>query len=89
MQDCVSYKVCGLDHPQPEGTGWNESPLWYVYFRRLFAKKASEDKEINNIFEKIDLNKAIKTSVGTGIIDSLSVNIDTHLISATLVYSPK
>ena len=39
--------------------------------------------------EKIDLNKAIKTSVGTGIIDSLSVNIDTHLISATLVYSPK
>lgn len=39
--------------------------------------------------EKIDLNKAIKTSVGTGIIDSLSVNIDTHLISASLVYSPK
>lgn len=39
--------------------------------------------------EKIDLNKAIKTSVGTGIIDSLSVNIDTHLISATLVYSPR
>jgi hypothetical protein len=39
--------------------------------------------------EKIDLNKAIKTSVGTGIIDSLSVNIDTHLISVTLVYSPK
>lgn len=39
--------------------------------------------------EKIDLNKAIKTSVGTGIIDSLSVNIDTHLIRATLVYSPK
>lgn len=39
--------------------------------------------------EKIDLNKAIKTSVGTGIIDSLSVNIDTHLISTTLVYSPK
>lgn len=39
--------------------------------------------------EKIDLNKAIKTSVGTGIIDSLSVNIDTHLISATLMYSPK
>lgn len=39
--------------------------------------------------EKIDLNKAIKTSVGMGIIDSLSVNIDTHLISATLVYSPK
>lgn len=39
--------------------------------------------------EKIDLNKAIRTSVGTGIIDSLSVNIDTHLISATLAYSPK
>lgn len=39
--------------------------------------------------EKIDLNKAIKTSVGTGIIDSLSVNIDTHLISATLAYSPQ
>lgn len=39
--------------------------------------------------EKIDLNKAIKTSVGTGIIDSLSVNIDTHLISATLTYSPQ
>lgn len=38
--------------------------------------------------ENIDLNKAIKTSVGTGIIDSLSMNIDTKLISATLVYSP-
>lgn len=37
---------------------------------------------------KIDLNKAIKTSVGIGTIDSLSVNIDTHLISTTLVYSP-
>lgn len=37
--------------------------------------------------EKVDLNKAIKTSVGTGIIDSLSINIDTKLISATLVYS--
>lgn len=36
----------------------------------------------------IDLNKAIKTSIGVGIIDSLSVNIDTHLISTTLVYSP-
>ncbi len=36
----------------------------------------------------IDLNKAIKTSIGTGIIDSLSINIDTHLISATLTYSP-
>lgn len=39
--------------------------------------------------KKIDLNKAIKTSVGTGIIDSLSVNIDTQLISATLVYNPQ
>ena len=39
--------------------------------------------------EKIDLNKAIKTSVGTGIIDSASVNIDTGLINATLVFSPK
>lgn len=39
--------------------------------------------------EKIDLNKAIKTTVGTGIIDSLSINIDTKLISATLVYSPQ
>lgn len=38
---------------------------------------------------KLDLNSAIKTSVGTGIIDSLSVNIDTHVISATLVYSPQ
>lgn len=37
---------------------------------------------------KIDLNKAIKTSVGIGTIDSMSVNIDTHLISTTLVYSP-
>ena len=39
--------------------------------------------------EKIDLNKAIKTSIGTGIIDSASVNIDTGLINATLVFSPK
>lgn len=39
--------------------------------------------------EKIDLNKAIKTSIGTGIFDSASVNIDTGLINATLVFSPK
>ena len=39
--------------------------------------------------EKLDLNKAIKTSIGTGIIDSASVNIDTGLINATLVFSPK
>lgn len=39
--------------------------------------------------ENIDLNKAIKTSIGTGIIDSASVNIDTGLINATLVFSPK
>ena len=39
--------------------------------------------------ENIDLNKAIKTSIGTGIIDSVSVNIDTGLINATLVFSPR
>lgn len=39
--------------------------------------------------EKIDLNKAIKTSIGIGIIDSASINIDTGLINATLVFSPK
>lgn len=39
--------------------------------------------------ENIDLNKAIKTSIGTGTIDSASVNIDTGLINATLVFSPK
>ena len=39
--------------------------------------------------ERIDLNKAIKTSIGTGIIDSASINIDTGLINATLVFSPK
>lgn len=37
---------------------------------------------------EIDMNKAIKTSIGTGIIDSASVNIDTGLISATLAFSP-
>lgn len=36
----------------------------------------------------IDVNKAIKTSIGTGIIESLSVNVDTKLISATLAFSP-
>jgi hypothetical protein len=36
----------------------------------------------------IDMNKAIKTSIGTGIIESLSINIDTKLISATLAFSP-
>lgn len=39
--------------------------------------------------EKIDLNKAIKTSIGIGTIDSASINIDTGLINATLVFSPK
>lgn len=37
----------------------------------------------------IDLNKAIKTTIGNGIIDSMSVNIDTGLIDATLVFVPK
>ena len=39
--------------------------------------------------ENIDLNKAIKTSIGTGIIESASVNIDTGLINATLIFNPK
>lgn len=38
----------------------------------------------------MDINpySAITTSVGTGIIDSMSINLDTELISATLVFSP-
>lgn len=39
--------------------------------------------------DSINLYKAIKTSIGTGTIDSLSVNIDTGLISTTLTFSPE
>ena len=39
--------------------------------------------------ENVDLYKAVKTSIGTGIIDSMSMNLDTKLISATLNFSPK
>lgn len=38
--------------------------------------------------DTIDLNMPIKTSVGLGLIDSMSTNIDTGMISATLKFSP-
>lgn len=37
----------------------------------------------------IDLNKAIKTTIGTGMIEELSINIDTNFINATLNYELK
>lgn len=39
--------------------------------------------------EDIDLTKAIKTTVGAGVIDSLTVNLDTLVQDATLVFEPK
>ena len=66
---------------------YTRAPLTGAY--RVTGIKQFKQQDIEfQTSEKIDLNKAIKTSVGTGIIDSLSVNIDTQLISATLTYSP-
>lgn len=67
---------------------YTRAPLTGAY--RVTGIKQFKQQDIEfQTSQKIDLNKAIKTSVGTGIIDSLSVNIDTRLISATLVYSPQ
>lgn len=67
---------------------YTRAPLSGAY--RVTGIKQFKQQDIEfQTSKKIDLNKAIKTSVGTGIIDSLSVNIDTQLISATLVYSPQ
>ena len=67
---------------------YTRAPLTSAY--RVTGIKQFKQQDIEfQTSQKIDLNKAIKTSVGTGIIDSLSVNIDTQLISATLVYSPQ
>lgn len=67
---------------------YTRAPLTDAY--RVTGVKQFKQQDIEfQTSQKIDLNKAIKTSVGTGIIDSLSVNIDTQLISATLVYSPQ
>lgn len=67
---------------------YTRAPLTDAY--RVTGIKQFKQQDIEfQTSKKIDLNKAIKTSVGTGIIDSLSVNIDTLLISATLVYSPQ
>lgn len=66
---------------------YTRAPLTGAY--RVTGIKQFKQQDIEfQTGEKIDLNKAIKTSIGTGIIDSLSVNIDTQLISATLTYSP-
>ena len=67
---------------------YTRAPLTGAY--RVTGIKQFKQQDIEfQTSKKIDLNKAIKTSVGTGIIYSLSVNIDTQLISATLVYSPQ
>lgn len=67
---------------------YTRAPLTSAY--RVTGIKQFKQQDIEfQTSKKIDLNKAIKTSVGTGIIDSLSVNIDTQLISATLAYSPQ
>lgn len=66
---------------------YTRAPIADAY--RVTGLKQFKQQDIEfQTSKKIDLNKAIKTSVGTGIIDSLSINIDTQLISATLVYSP-
>lgn len=67
---------------------YTRAPLTGAY--RVTGIKQFKQQDIEfQTSKKIDLNKAIKTSVGTGIIDSLSVNINTQLISTTLVYSPQ
>lgn len=66
---------------------YTRAPIADAY--RVTGIKQFEQQDIEfQTDANIDLNKAIKTSIGIGIIDSLSVNIDTHLISTTLVYSP-
>lgn len=66
---------------------YTRAPIADAY--RVTGIKQFEQQDIEfQTDANIDLNRAIKTSIGIGIIDSLSVNIDTHLISTTLVYSP-
>lgn len=66
---------------------YTRAPIADAY--RVTGIKQFEQQDIEfQTDTNIDLNRAIKTSIGIGIIDSLSVNIDTHLISTTLVYSP-
>lgn len=76
MLDMPAYKI-----------EYTRAPITDAY--RVTGLKQFKQQDIEfQTNAKIDLNKAIKTSVGIGTIDSMSVNIDTHLISTTLVYSP-
>lgn len=76
MLDMSAYKI-----------EYTRAPITDAY--RVTGLKQFKQQDIEfQTNAKIDLNKAIKTSVGIGTIDSMSVNIDTHLISTTLVYSP-
>ena len=76
MLDMPAYKI-----------EYTRAPITDAY--RVTGLKQFKQQDIEfQTSMKIDLNKAIKTSVGIGTIDSMSVNIDTHLISTTLVYSP-
>lgn len=66
---------------------YTRAPITDAY--RVTGLKQFKQQDIEfQTSTKIDLNKAIKTSTGIGIIDSMSVNIDTRLINATLVFSP-
>lgn len=76
-----------LDMPARKIT-YSRAPLSDAYRVTGLKQFINQDVEFQTT-QDIDLNKAIKTSLGNGIIDSMSKNIDTELISATLVFSPQ
>ena len=67
---------------------YSRAPLSDAYRVTGIKQFINQDVEFQTM-QDIDLNKTIKTSLGNGIIDSMSKNIDTGLISATLVFSPQ
>lgn len=58
----------------------------------LYATKIKKcmSQDIKFVSEKEpDMLKCIKTNIGTGVIDEMSINIDTNLINITLLHEPK
>lgn len=76
-----------LDMPAKSIT-YTRAPIADAY--RVTGVKQFLQQDIQFITNNnLDMNGLIKTSVGNGIFDSVSVNIDTGMIDATLVFSPK
>jgi len=76
-----------LDMPANK-IAYTRAPLSMAYMVTGLKQFINQDIEFQTS-DSIDLNKAIKTSIGVGIIDSMSINIDTNLISTTLIFSPE